>query len=258
MKDGTNQTPKEEEYKFPADEFIQGESTGSPSIETNAALEQQAKSAHHEKIMKIYKRIRELLENRMVAIVIAVIILLLCVHFFMTGSTKKVVPVTVQQPVIQQIAPVQQPNLEVMSQLSGMAQSASSMHDTVANLQTQLQTLQSSVEQVSQTNQQYQSVLIDLSKKINDLQDVQNKLLAEQVKQPVKAKSNVFQIPPVDFYTRAVVRNRAWVMGSDGENASIAVGDSLKGYGKVISIDANTGTINTSSGRVINYAPEDR
>jgi hypothetical protein len=40
-------------------------------------------------------------------------------------------------------------------------------------------------------------------------------------------------------------------------NASIAVGDQLKDYGKILSINANNGVIKTSSGRTIGYAPGD-
>jgi DNA uptake protein ComE-like DNA-binding protein len=257
MNDGKKNSSLEEEYQFPQDEFIQGESTGRPSIESNDELALQAKSAHREKILKIYAHIRKILENRLVVIVLAVIVLLYFVHFFMTS--KKTEPaIQAPAPVVQQPLQVDQPNPAFVNQLSGVVQSTTSMHDTITTLQSQLQTLQATVDQMSQTNQQYQSALIDVSKKVNDLQSVQAQLLSELAKKSVKSKNNMPAIAPVDFYTRAVVHNRAWVIGSNGENASISVGDHLRDYGKIVSIDANTGTITTDSGRVINYAPEDR
>ena len=258
MNDEKNRVSKEEEYQFPQDEFVQGESTGRPSIETNEELEQVAKSAQREKIMKIYKRTRELIENRIVAFAIVVIILLLFAHFFFKSSSSNQAPIITQPVSVQPVVQFTQPSPVVLDQLSGIKQSANSMHDTIAQLQGQIQTLQSSVNQMEQSHQQYENVLIDLSKKLNEMQLEQDKLISEQVKKTVKAKSNSIVIPPVDFYTRAVVRNRAWVQSSDGENASITIGDSLRDYGKVVSIDPNTGAINTSSGRVINYAPGDQ
>lgn len=154
MYDDKDQISHEEEYQFPEDEFIQGESTGRPSIEADPELEAAAKGSQREKILKIAQRIREILANRVIASIIAVIILLFFVHWFMSGTSKK----PVQQPVVTQSTPTTvqtaTPSPEVMNQLSGIKQSATSMHDTVASLQNQVQQLQASVTAMTQNHQQ--------------------------------------------------------------------------------------------------------
>lgn len=258
MHDDKDQISHEDEYQFPEDEFIQGESTGRPSTEVEESLEQQAKSAQRERMMKIYEKIREVLSNRIVAAVLVVIFLLILAHFYFGGSTKKSVqqaPVQQQQPV-QQPVQVTQPSAQVLSQLSSIKQSESTTSTTIQQLQNQIQSLQSSIGQMTQNKQQYEGALTSLAQKVNSLQAQQQKMMTA-AKKPAKAEKAAMVIPPVNFYTRAVVHNRAWVIGSNGMNASIAVGDHLKDYGKILSINANNGVITTSSGRVIRYAPGD-
>jgi uncharacterized protein with von Willebrand factor type A (vWA) domain len=259
MNDDKDQISHEDEYQFPEDEFIQGESTGRSSIEPDEDIEVQAMDARREKIMKVFNRIREILSNRIVAAVFAVIILLFFFHFFFQGSSKKNQPV-VQQAAVQQTVqqPIQQPSAQMLDQLSGIKQSESTTHETVQQLQSQVSSLQATVSQMSSAHQDYQGALIDLSKKINAMQANEQKLLTALEHKSTKVKKPVTVVPPVYFYTRAVIHNRAWVIGSNGENASMAVGDHLQDYGKIISINAKTGVIKTSSGRMITYAPGDR
>lgn len=257
MQDDKDQISHDDEYTFPEDEFIQGEATGRPSIETNEALEQEMQSVQREKMREIYMKIRAILENRIVAVVIGLIIILIVVHFFFGGSKKKVAQPVSQQAVVQQPVQTQQPSSQVLDQLSGMQQSATSMQNSVSQLQNQVQALQANMTQVTQNRQDVENTLIALSQKLDQMQAEQQKMM-QTAKKPVAAKKPEIVIPPVDFYTRAVVHNRAWVIGSNGVNASIAVGDHLQDYGKVVSINANNGVIKTSSGRTIRYAPGDR
>jgi intracellular multiplication protein IcmG len=60
------------------------------------------------------------------------------------------------------------------------------------------------------------------------------------------------------YYVRAMIQGRAWLMTSDGTTFTVSDGDNLPGYGQVQTIDPAQGVVLTSSGRVINYRPQDR
>jgi|GEM_PF-3357264 len=259
MHDDNDQISHDDEYQFPEEEFIQGESTGRSSIEVDDGIEAKAMDARRAKIMKVFNRIQEILANRIVAAVLAVIILLFVFHFFFTSSHKKAQPAAQpQQPVAQQVVQTSQPNTQMLNQLTGIKQSASTMHDSVAQLKTQMATLQASLSQLNQSHQDSQNALINLAKKMNAMQANETKLMASLVHKKAKHRKHVIVIPPVHFYTRAVIHNRAWVVGTNGDNVSVTVGSHLQDYGKILSINVNTGVIKTSSKRIITYAPGDR
>lgn len=59
------------------------------------------------------------------------------------------------------------------------------------------------------------------------------------------------------YHVKAVIPGRAWLESNFGNTTSVKVGDSLKNYGYIVSINTNTGNVDTSSGRVIKYGPND-
>ena len=77
MNNDNHSQHSEDEYHFPEDEFIQGEAPSKSQVDANLEdMEFRAHDVRREKIMAIYQRVREVLSNRIVAAIIAVIIIL--------------------------------------------------------------------------------------------------------------------------------------------------------------------------------------
>lgn len=63
--------------------------------------------------------------------------------------------------------------------------------------------------------------------------------------------------PPLVYHVKALIPGRAWLESNKGTTTSVKVGDRLRNYGVVTSIDPNTGFVDTSSGTVIKYGKYD-
>lgn len=62
---------------------------------------------------------------------------------------------------------------------------------------------------------------------------------------------------PLVYHVKALIPGRAWLESNRGTTTSVKVGDTLKNYGQITSINPNTGMVDTSSGRVIKYGRYD-
>jgi hypothetical protein len=90
---------------------------------------------------------------------------------------------------------------------------------------------------------------INLSKKVNSL---------EQSRQKSEKSAAAPQSLLLVYYLHSLTNERAWLkLPGKGELITVKVGDFLPGYGQVQKIDVYGGVIFTSSGRVVNYGPND-
>jgi len=60
------------------------------------------------------------------------------------------------------------------------------------------------------------------------------------------------------YYVRSMVQNRAWIYSGPDDTLTISPGDMLLGYGRILDIDTDDGLVKTSSGKTIQYLPQDR
>ncbi|MBS0359408.1 MAG: hypothetical protein JSS53_09080 [Proteobacteria bacterium] len=97
----------------------------------------------------------------------------------------------------------------------------------------------------------------NLTKQVSQLQDQLNafqKLYEEahKKKQPKKA----VELPK--YFIEAIIPGRAWLKLKNDTRITVSQGDFITGYGVVTAINPESGTISTSSGRIIEYSPSDR
>lgn len=235
MKDN-NEKPNQE-YQYPDEEYVvEGEAhpaneqpTGLPQPNVNLLLD----------LWHANKRI--------IIISVAAIFIALLFKLF-TGH--KAQPVTA--PVV--VQPVQQENsLAVESQVNSQVQSAlnasSQNKSAVDELRTEVQQLKAAVDSINSSQAQFSNTLGVLSDQINQIQEsLQPKKAAVQKAPPVI---------PISYSLRAIIPGRAWIQGSDGSSASVAVGDMVKQYGVVQNVNAETGVVTTSSGKAITFNSDD-
>lgn len=138
--------------------------------------------------------------------------------------------------------------------VSGLEQAVVQVGQTQENLQNQIAGLSSAVSEI-------QNNLALMSQKITDLSQ---KKPAEKAKKtiehkPVKKVVKKMPVSPAStYYVKALIQGRAWLQSNNGATFTVGVGDSLAGYGIVQNIDANSGTVTTSSGKIIGFMPLDR
>jgi intracellular multiplication protein IcmG len=238
----------EEEYQFPEDEYVQAQSE--PTSQYGDTPNSGASSGA-ERAANILNKVQELAKNRIVAVVVVVIVLLIGLRLFGGHSKPKVQDATasattpvaaVSQPV------VSQPNPEVQNQLSSVSQQSQTNQTAISQLQSQVQQLQNSIDSTTENKSQLTEAVAGLAQEVSKIQ----KHLAPA------HKKKVVKVKPVVFYLRAVVPGRAWIYGTNGRSATIALGDSVRQYGKVLGISATQGKVLTSSGKVIQFSSNDR
>ena len=161
--------------------------------------------------------------------------------------------------------------------------------DELSSVQNKVGTLEKVVSQVSQSNANLQDQMAGVSTAIADIQNSISSLSQQvsdlakpkenptevkkteerksdevkpkiKVKTKVKAKSasNMKKVAVSNYYIKAMIQGRAWLMSSDGATLTVSEGDNLPGYGVIGSVDPASGEIKTSTGAVIRYQAEDR
>ncbi|HEV2613412.1 MAG TPA: hypothetical protein VGV92_01755 [Gammaproteobacteria bacterium] len=148
-------------------------------------------------------------------------------------------------------------------------------------LQDKVGTLQKVVSQVSQSNANLQDQMAGVSTSIADIQNSISSLSqqvtalvkpkpVEEVKKPVEKKvvhakskrkeavKSASVVKRADYYVKAMIQGRAWLMTPEGATLTIAEGDTLPGYGQIGRIDPARGEVTTSSGTIIGYRSDDR
>ena len=251
----------DDEYQFPGDEYMDAESSAQ-SEKTHAekstptAAELDAATAHDSATtatqakkagIELKSRFAAIKNKRAIWIVVIAVVILIIFSLMRHNDKSKVVsPPVRQQPVVQQTNP------RVTSQLDQLQQSEQASENTVAQLQSNLNQLQSSLQSEAnsqtQTNQHIDALISQVQVLSNQLHDL------KQVKKPLQKK----WIPkPIVYHVKAIEPGRAWVVGSNGESDTITIGNKLTDYGTVEAINADSGMVLTSSGKVISYGQND-
>lgn len=244
---------QDEEYQFPHDEYVTGLHDEESSPPEEEAQEQtlipeaplgRGVSGGLTSVWSTHKRI----------ITIVGVLVVVSVVFAVMRATHKPaeLPVTPAVPIA--AAPAVQPvDPQVIDQLTSLKQDAVTSSAVVRQLQGQVQDLANALNQTRANQQQLNQSLMVLVAQVQQLStDV--KSLAQP--KPVKIVPVAPKAPPVAVITyqiRAVVPGRAWIVSSEGESQSVAVGDAIPQYGVVQSIDADAGVVITTSGKTIKF-----
>ena len=109
-----------------------------------------------------------------------------------------------------------------------------------ANNADEMKRISKSIDMLVERIDQYEQKIVQLDGTLNQLSVQLNLLVAQKTAQ-------------TDNLTlRAVVPGRAWLVDSQGRTYTVAEGDAVGNFGKIIQIDANAGRVVTSSGYVFN------
>jgi intracellular multiplication protein IcmG len=155
---------------------------------------------------------------------------------------KVMAPVVLSAPVSDVQTKQMETNAKAIDQLQKMA----------LDNQKELMSLQQSVTQVTQQLNSLSVATEALS------QTVANQIVAKEKKienaKVAEEKKNEELRRQTQYYVQAVVPGRVWLKSINGKAITVTVGDSLPGYGKVLTIDPYSGAVSTSSGVTIQYA----
>ena len=156
----------------------------------------------------------------------------------------KIVPATTQASAIVS-EQMQQANSMMASRVDMMVNTLENNKKTTNQLSKQVASISGVIMVMDQSQKKMLSALEILTNEITSL------------KSKVKVKKKVIKpkkiIKPVDYTVHAVVPGRAWLENSEHAFSTVAVGDTLQGYGKIVKIDVDNAKVITSSGKVIHY-----
>lgn len=222
----------------------------------------------------------DLLAQRRIWLVTAIIIVALAVYklislFFGGGHTA---PEKVTSPAVTEQSAIQPINNEALNQpqveVSNINSSAFDKRLASAEQQNQedaaqLSRLEDRFTQVETNFNQLQSQLLQMQSQLesmtNQLGSLQQQLVKAQEKQvttkPKAAKavkkSTTEQVTYPQYYVQAIMPGRAWLIReSDSATITVAVGDELPGYGKIVNINPLRASVITSTDYTIPYKPD--
>ncbi|MFN3234534.1 MAG: hypothetical protein ACE365_03850 [Gammaproteobacteria bacterium] len=115
------------------------------------------------------------------------------------------------------------------------------------SVDSQLDALQSNVSELQSNMQDIRSDLSLVTTQLTKMQQAQE----VKKKQIVARKTPAMHLP--NYFVEAVVPGRAWLQSSIGTTITVAIGDTIRGYGEVTKIDPYTGNVTLSSGKVFEY-----
>ncbi|PHQ80495.1 MAG: hypothetical protein COB66_04585 [Coxiella sp. (in: Bacteria)] len=167
--------------------------------------------------------------------------------------------VVVKKQPVAAIKTVEQPANKMLNQLDSIKSDQVNNATTMSDMQNHISQLRSAVLTSNQANAQLNQSVSMLTAQVKLLTaDVQKNTKSLTVTPKKKSVKPVFHPKPVTYTIKAVVRGRAWLMGSNGQSLSIAAGNTISNYyGKVRGIDADSGRVFTTSGKVIQYGSND-
>ena len=252
------ETRKEDEYQFPnedeymssadADTTSQENHVGRDGVDGNvfsdASQSISSKKGVIDKLKGIIIRYPVLNNKKFVLTILALFFSVIIFSFIKPASSSMhaVKPVaTSSEKIAPRVVPqAQEYNTKVDSlskQISAGSQETADLSDHIRELQVTVNQLTSQQNQLAAIISSQQKQIAALNKKIID-----------------KKKS---KYPVVTYKVKAIVPGRAWLVASDGTTITVAVGNTLPSYGKVLSINANSGVVMTSSHKEIVYGQAD-
>lgn len=233
----------EEEYHF-------------PESETTSAYSSQKKSNPRG------------LKKKNILVAVIIVLLILCLykladvllssyklhplgnHNAPTIATTPIQPVTPITPVTQSQVPV----VSTDDRLSAVEKLAADNQTQIDRLSSSISDMQTSLTNLTDKMNTLTMSLQALTTKIQ-MQDEQIAALTPKPK-PIPVKHARY-VPRPLYFVKAIIPNRAWLAVAGGNSITVSVGDTLPGYGAIVEINPQLGTITTSSGAIIGYSPDD-
>jgi cell division protein FtsB len=246
MANENKNTPQDDEYQFPQDEYISsGEAKPEPEVSAEVPVESEMDASRTSKITHFLRKFPPIKNKRIVVVIVVVIALFFIFHFL--NPSKKIQPVAQVQPVAVAPEPVVQQSNNDMGSLDSLRAHSSRAESQIHDLQAQLSNMQNSLSQMQTSNQTLQKSVADLTAQMQGMSSQLEAALSR-----VRSRGS-----SVAYHLRAVQPDRAWITSNTGQTVSVTLGDYVKQYGRVKSIDSQRGIIVTTSGRKIEYGPND-
>ncbi len=146
------------------------------------------------------------------------------------------------------------------SALGSESTTATPTNNRVGKLEQQMGTYQQKIDELSQvaqgnaqqiarlqtTLQQMDSALQSMSRAMSSVQSEEKK-----VHDAMNAKASGKKAKT--YYVEAIIPGRAWLKVSDGTTLTVSPGVEIPGLGRVTRIDPDSGTVKTTTGKVIRY-----
>lgn len=229
-----------DEYQYPGEEHVE-----------NTAQEPVVEEVHHEEVAPVEQSggLVGFISRKRKLLIFLVVIAAAFVGFKYLTSNNTVTPAPIEKPVVAAAPIVEQPNAQVENQIGRLTQVVAQNQQNLSQLQDQVDNMQTAL---SRANDSYQTMNDNLKAMTLQLQKVQ-----EQLAPKPKVAAPAKKIVPIVYYIKAIVPGRAWVTGTNGSSQSVSVGDSLPQYGRISAINADSGVVMTSSGKVIEYGSGD-
>ena len=250
MVDQQKNTSPDDEYQFPQEEYIASGDADASQQSNEKEAPADVKKSGIEKIMESFSTVSPILQRnkRIIVVIVLVFVAFLFLHF---GFSKKE-PVQVQSAPQQIVStPVQQPNNDaMMGSLDSLQAHSSKTASDIKSLQSQISDLQSAVTQSQSENDQLRNAIGAVAE--------QMKGVSTQLDQIMAGRGQIKSSSKITYHLRAVIPDRAWITSSAGQTRSVTVGDEVRSYGKVTAIYQQQGIVDTSSGKKIEYGPNDR
>jgi len=148
--------------------------------------------------------------------------------------------------------------VEFETKINAFSVSNQNTQDRVGNLNNQVQSLSSDV---SRLNQQLETLNQSLQRTQAMIQSQSQEIarLLAKSSQPRQIQRPLLRKPVirVSYAIQAVIPGRAWLIGSNGSTITVRDGSVIPGYGRIKMIDSVQGKIYTTSGRMIEFSPQD-
>lgn len=242
---------QEETYQFPEDEYMSSASHDAAVSNNESETPYHYDDSDNSDGTGILNKVKSIKNIRpLVAVGVAIVVL---ITFSIMHHKSQ--PKIVERAPVQTMA--QSPDLKVETALNNLRQDQEDHQGVVSSLQSQVAELKSSL---SSSNKQQVLLTQEVSTMASGMRDLTQQLVAIQAK--LKPKNIVKKkvghpIHLVHYVVKAVVPGRVWLIGSDNSEVTLSLGNELKGYGVIKSINADSGTVLTSSGKVISYGNND-
>jgi intracellular multiplication protein IcmG len=152
------------------------------------------------------------------------------------------------------------------NRLDTVTQTVTQDHNAIQNMQNQVNALTTTITNL-------QGSIASLNSALNNLKTQAMQFQAPVIKPAIIIPKRVITttyipVPPIrhyyrpspgaEYFVKAMIQGRAWLVDSQGATVTVSSGDTLPGYGLIETIDPSQGTVTTSSGAIIQYNPSDR
>ncbi len=247
------------EYQFSSEEEYDAGRSKANTGETTTNRHNESSQAHYEDIdsgrrsssqgwvgqLSFFKN------KRLLFVVLAILVLF--VYFKMSqpdlNQNKIVKPVTAMKKVVPEMSQVSDSHYALKNKVDNLEKSLNNSEGNYSILQNKLNTLNDTLSKMVASQQQLYKAVSVLA---TDYNNMKSRLKKKKVKSSpaLPKKVNVWS-PSKTFTLHAVIPGRAWLEDNHHIFSTVAVGDVLPEYGKILEIDADNNRVVTSSGHII-------